>query len=590
MKIPPSKAESETLAGFAENLPIAFMIMDINHKILSLNAKARNLLGVSKKDMDLNLDEFIRAEDTDALSSSFSKLKSRIEVEIPLIRLQSRKKKKSQVFRMICKRPTKTFSFIYAFLLDPSPPSPLNGILPVTDRLLDLIIENTHDIMILFNEDFKIEFASKKFFKQSGFKKNEILNQDFRSILPPDLSSSLIDINLLRRSNNPVPESYQIEIVGKGGKKAIVDINAKFANCPIIGQMTAIHFLDITEYETTIKSLEEKERWYRLLVEAMNEGFAICDEKDLVIFVNEAYCKMLGYSEKELVGQPWFVYSPDIVEEQAKQRLIDRMNGKSERYHASFVRKDGSILYTIISAAPYFDADGEFKGSFAVVTDITDLKEFQDTTQFYLDLLTHDIANQLQIILTASGMLDSDIPPSLIPDVQKNIMDAVQLCNRLITKVKRASQIRDIPMEVIDLTQILNEKIAVVKRIFGATIHMKKQTEPIYVNADMLFGELIWNLLENAASHNPKKDKHIWVSFKRKSAMIGISIADNGPGISPSKKKVIFDKKRRFGGVGLTLVSQIAKKYGGRLEVENRIADRPDLGTKFTLWLYEIKP
>lgn len=129
MKIPPSDVKPDALTGFADSLPFAFLVLDTTHKILALNIKARRLLGVTKKDSNINLDDFIQAEDADVLSSCFSKLKSTNEVQIPLLRLQS-KKKKTRLVRIICKRPTKTFSFVYAFILDPQPPKPLNGTPP----------------------------------------------------------------------------------------------------------------------------------------------------------------------------------------------------------------------------------------------------------------------------------------------------------------------------------------------------------------------------------------------------------------------------------------------------------------------------
>ncbi len=50
-------------------------------------------------------------------------------------------------------------------------------------------------------------------------------------------------------------------------------------------------------------------------------------------------------------------------------------NGESDRREMRFVRSDGTVLWTIVSCAPYYDADGRFVGSLAMVTDITERKE-----------------------------------------------------------------------------------------------------------------------------------------------------------------------------------------------------------------------
>ena len=64
-----------------------------------------------------------------------------------------------------------------------------------------------------------------------------------------------------------------------------------------------------------------------------------------------------------------------------------------------------------------------------------------------------------------------------------------------------------------------------------------------------------------------------------------ISISDNGPGIDDERKKDLFNKSRRYGGVGLHVASQIIGKYGGSLKVIDRIAGNCRLGADFRIWI-----
>ncbi|MHA1742562.1 MAG: sensor histidine kinase, partial [Candidatus Thorarchaeota archaeon] len=120
---------------------------------------------------------------------------------------------------------------------------------------------------------------------------------------------------------------------------------------------------------------------------------------------------------------------------------------------------------------------------------------------------------------------------------------------------------------------------------YEAKVHVENFERPIMVRANALLGELLWNLLENAARHNPKEDKHIWVKGFRKDEYFGISIEDNGPGIGDAKKAILFDKSRRSGGVGLTLVTHMARECGGWIEVHDRVEGNPSQGAKFVLYL-----
>ncbi len=253
------------------------------------------------------------------------------------------------------------------------------------------------------------------------------------------------------------------------------------------------------------------------------------------------------------------------------------------------MNKNGKVVPTIISATPLEDRDGRFLGTFGVITEISAQKEAEETIQFYLDLLTHDIANQLQVIITAAGLLDNDIPPSYLQESQGDILDAVERCNRLITKVKRAGEFRRLPTTHVELTNVLEERVKVLVRIYGATVFVEDIEPPVYVRADALLGELLWNLLENAVRHNPREKPKVWVSGSREGQSYRLSVSDDGPGISSARKETIFERRGHSGGVGLTLVSQMARKYGGMVEVKDRVKGKPSHGAKFILTLQEVK-
>jgi len=133
-----------------------------------------------------------------------------------------------------------------------------------------------------------------------------------------------------------------------------------------------------TELSRKNTELEESEERYRLLVETMNEGLAVLDENTVIIYVNEKLCIMLGHLREEIIGSPITRYFD------AENRLIyqaeleKRKKGGSASYEIAWLRKDGQNLPTIISPVPIFDAQGIFKGSFGVITDIRRLKQTEE--------------------------------------------------------------------------------------------------------------------------------------------------------------------------------------------------------------------
>jgi PAS domain S-box-containing protein len=298
---------------------------------------------------------------------------------------------------------------------------------------------------------------------------------------------------------------------------------------------------------------------------------------------------MLGCDVDELIGKHWSDLTDEMTPTDVRGKIKDRKIGISESYELTWSNTNGEAVPTIVSATPYIDNDGKFAGTFAVITEISSQKDAEESIQFYLDLLSHDIANQLQVIMTSSGLLEREVPASYIEDARQDILDAVDRCNRLITKVKRAGQIRQVPLMSIDLVDVLDEKITVLKRVYNAKIHRTGSKKSIMVEADILLGELIWNLLENSARHNPTDNKEVWVSVKTKGNSVFLSIGDNGPGLSNTRKQNLFTERSHAGGVGLKLVRQMIRKYGGSIKVDDRVEGKPSDGVNFIVTLQKAK-
>lgn len=126
------------------------------------------------------------------------------------------------------------------------------------------------------------------------------------------------------------------------------------------------------------ETLHETELWYRSLVETMNDGLLVRDENEIITYVNERLCQILGYGPEELVGH----HLPNFFDK-AGQVLFHgestrRRKGESEPYEITWTGKGGKKITVIMSPKPIFDAHGRFKGSFAVITDITRRKEAEE--------------------------------------------------------------------------------------------------------------------------------------------------------------------------------------------------------------------
>lgn len=108
------------------------------------------------------------------------------------------------------------------------------------------------------------------------------------------------------------------------------------------------------------------------LAEAINDGLAMIDENMRIIFANNRFCEIIGYSRNEVIGHSASDFLTEADKKIVTEQVARRKTGKRDPYELAWIRKDGQKSFVLMSPRPIFAPDGSFKGSIAVVTDITD--------------------------------------------------------------------------------------------------------------------------------------------------------------------------------------------------------------------------
>ncbi len=180
-------------------------------------------------------------------------------------------------------------------------------------------------------------------------------------------------------------------------------------------QMLVIH-RDVTNVVRTERALMASERRYQQIMDTSGEGVWAMDNMHRTTVVNNRMLHMLGYTRDEMVGLPVEAFMlPEDLHDHA-QRMKGRHAGNGGTYETRFRRKDGSILSTRVSATSLTTSSGNFAGSFAMFTDITDQKR--------AEMSLVEIQEQLRTFFrhapVGMGILDSKgVPVSLNPTLTK---------------------------------------------------------------------------------------------------------------------------------------------------------------------------
>ena len=161
--------------------------------------------------------------------------------------------------------------------------------------------------------------------------------------------------------------------------------------------MQNIKYSDSPESTLSLNSVEGEDR-YRLLFELSPSGIILEDQEGIILDVNEAFCRSIGYRRKELIGKHVGILAHPDVKNQVDDNISRLLSGKVLKHNEKSVRKDGSICYMELHETKVILPDGGI-GILCVADDHTEQdgpERIADTVLFHRRLAGRDIGNDGQ--------------------------------------------------------------------------------------------------------------------------------------------------------------------------------------------------
>jgi len=375
------------------------------------------------------------------------------------------------------------------------------------------------------------------------------------------------------------------------------------------------------------RKLRQSEEHYRLLVDTMNEGFMELDDSDIFRYVNDALCVMLAYSQSEIIGQHISKFFDAANQKILKKHISLKGKGKYESYEIAWTRMDHDKVHTIISPRPLFDAKNQYKGSFAVITNVTRLKKVSRTLQEYSEKLeekveqrtkelqeaqeelvrteklamigrlaggvAHELCNPLGAIKDAAFFLNVTLEnpnpemKEMLEILKKEAIKSERTINSLLDfarpkqLVKRRININEVILDSL-LQNAIPNNVGVVKLL-------NKDLPEIQADPDQL-AQVFRNIILNAIRAMSENGKLIIKSYAPQPKWIAVSFIDTGDGIPQENMGRIFEPlfttKAKGIGLGLALAKTIVERHGGTIEVESEVGK----GSTFIVKLPDMMP
>jgi len=194
-------------------------------------------------------------------------------------------------------------------------------------------------------------------------------------------------------------------------------------------------------------------------------------------------------------------------------------------------------------------------------------------------VVSHDLKRPLRNVYTLTDWMTED-NDELDEDVTKNlklIKEQVTQMDLLVEGILNYSlqmengQIYD----SVDVQQLV-ERISAVNTNENCEIVIDNQLPTISFNESQLM-QVFQNLIQNAIKHNDKPIVKINIGCQSMDNECQFFIKDNGPGISSSYHKKVFQLFQRLDnkpdidsvGIGLALVKKIIEQHGGMVWLES---------------------
>jgi two-component system sensor histidine kinase KdpD len=228
-----------------------------------------------------------------------------------------------------------------------------------------------------------------------------------------------------------------------------------------------------------------------------------------------------------------------------------------------------------------------------LVEDMDRVKRTVESERLRSALLTsisHDLKTPLASVLGAA---------STMRDLASNLSDTEKR-DLLATVIDESERLNRFIANLLDMTKlesgaiVPNTALHDVGEIVGSALHraskiLARHKVSLELAADLpmleldavLFEQVLFNLLDNAAKYSPPDTTISISSFREKSA-VSLQVADEGEGIPPAELESVFDKFYRVQkgdhvrpgtGLGLAISRGFVEAMGGRITAANR-ADR----------------
>ncbi len=482
------------------------------------------------------------------------------------------------------------------------------------------------------DEDGRFIDVNLAWLETLGYEREEVVGEWFGDFLAPEYVDAFRERFPLFKERGKIHSEFQM--IHKDGTRHYVAFDGRIGFNPD-GSFRQTHCIlaDITERKHVEAALRESEERHRASIQTAMDGFWLSSMDGRLLSVNEAYCRMSGYTEPELLD----MHVSELEVGESPQKILAHnqsiMTNGRDRFESTHRRKDGTLYDVEVSVSYRSSEGGQFSG---FIRDITDRKLAEDAilrlnaelekrvqerteelmaaneelveaneqldvaTHAKSDFLTsmsHELRTPLNSIIGFSDLLGRGLVGDLEPEQAKQIgmihasgKHLLSLVDDILDLSKIESGRTVATFEEIAVATLVNSVLDMVRPLADAKdigLELACDRDVVSFRSDPRFvSQILTNLLGNAVKFTDSGSVTLRVNTDPESTTF--SVVDTGCGIAPDDLPHILERfyqaepvseAKKGTGLGLAISSGLADMIGAALDVESERG----VGSTFTL-------
>jgi PAS domain S-box-containing protein len=382
--LPTVNEEKELLQQIATASPVGIVTVNPKGEISYANQRAEQILGLSRTEITQRFYNAPEWRITKLDGSPFP------EEDLPFARVKAERKTifdvRHTIFwpdghRVILSvngaplySPAGEFAGMVSIIEDITERCLLDQHLQESEARFKELIEKA-PLPVVISRHGIIVYSNPKCLKMLGLEDGELLlGHSLLDWIAPEDHATIVERIARREAEEYLSTDY--ETIGLRTDGSRFPMRYSVSRVQLSDGPALLAFLqDITDQKEAGNELRASEAKYRRFLDTAIEGVWMVDENAHTTFANNRLAELLGYSLEEIMAKsyPDFLFPEDLMDYEAN--VLQRRQGLSQRHERRFRRHDGSTLWTIVASVPTIDANGAFLGSFAMITDISGLKQ-----------------------------------------------------------------------------------------------------------------------------------------------------------------------------------------------------------------------